>query len=57
LNEFLSLLGVSAKTIESDIEGLEHHLSDESFKGIEKLITVWPTDFKKEKINPPKRQS
>lgn len=38
LKEFLTLLGVSNKVMQKDIEGLEHHLSDESVKGLEKMI-------------------
>jgi Mn-dependent DtxR family transcriptional regulator len=38
LHSFLSLLEIPNTIIEKDIEGLEHHLSEETVKAIEKLI-------------------
>lgn len=43
LKEFLTLLGVSGKVMQKDIEGLEHHLSDESVKALERMISRWPS--------------
>ncbi len=45
LKEFLTLLGVSKENIHRDIEGMEHHLSNESVRGIRRLISVWPANF------------
>ena len=42
LKEFLTLLGVPAKVRQKDIEGLEHHLSAESVRGLERMISRWP---------------
>ncbi|MEK7524968.1 MAG: transcriptional regulator MntR [Patescibacteria group bacterium] len=42
LKEFLTLLGVPTKVMQKDIEGLEHHLSAESVKGLERMISLWP---------------
>ena len=49
LKEFLTLLGVSGKAMQKDIEGLEHHLSDESVKGLERMIAQWPSFGKTKK--------
>ncbi len=38
LREFLSFLKVPVTAMQNDIEGLEHHLSDESVKGLERLM-------------------
>jgi Mn-dependent DtxR family transcriptional regulator len=38
LRSFLSHLHISPVIIEKDIEGLEHHLSEETVKAIEKLV-------------------
>ena len=40
LRRFLSLLGVSRSAQEQDIEGLEHHISDETVKALAKLSDV-----------------
>ncbi len=53
LKEFLTLLGVPMKVMQRDIEGLEHHLSDESVKGLERLISRWQAD---PATNPKKRK-
>lgn len=37
LKQFLSLIGVSQKTQERDIEGLEHHLSEETISALKNL--------------------
>ncbi len=37
LKRFLSLLNVSQKAQEQDIEGLEHHISDETVQALSKL--------------------
>lgn len=47
LREFLTLLGVSGKVMQKDIEGLEHHLSDESVKALERMISLWPSNLDK----------
>lgn len=39
LSEFLHLLHIPSHTIEKDIEGLEHSLSDDTLDALEKLIT------------------
>ncbi len=39
LHDFLTVLGVSEKTIEKDIDGLEHHLSNETVHAIEGLLS------------------
>lgn len=38
LYEFLTLLGLPKKIVQKDIEGLEHHLSDETVKALKKTI-------------------
>jgi len=38
LEEFLTLLKIPRNVIEEDVEGLEHHLSDETVEAIKKLI-------------------
>lgn len=50
LKQFLSLMGVSAKTQEKDIEGLEHHLSEETISAIRELSTMLEerADFRRE---------
>lgn len=40
LSEFLHLLHIPSHTIEKDIEGLEHSLSDDTLDALEKLITI-----------------
>ena len=37
LTEFLQLLGVDEKTVDHDVEGMEHHISPETMKAIERL--------------------
>ena len=38
LTAFLKQLGISKRTIEKDVEGMEHHLSDETVRALEKLL-------------------
>lgn len=40
LKRFLSLIGVSQKTQERDIEGLEHHLSEETITALNSLSSL-----------------
>lgn len=44
LFEFLTLIGVSKKVAESDVDGLEHHLSDESVEKLKKVIEKLKSD-------------
>ncbi len=37
LHDFLTLMGVSPEEVECDVEGMEHHLSAPSLRGIEAL--------------------
>jgi Mn-dependent DtxR family transcriptional regulator len=39
LSEFLDLLGIDAATAYRDVEGMEHHISTETLRGIEQIIT------------------
>lgn len=39
LSEFLNLLGIDAETAYRDVEGMEHHMSTETLRGIEQIIT------------------
>ena len=38
LSELFLLLGISKKTVEKDVEGIEHHISNESLKKFAQLI-------------------
>lgn len=38
LIDFFTLLGVSASAMEKDIDGLEHHLSNETLSALEKFL-------------------
>lgn len=38
LAEFLSLMGIDAETAYRDLEGMEHHISSQTFRGIEQLV-------------------
>src|SRR3989344_3374954 len=38
LTAFLTQLGISKSAIEKDVEGMEHHLSDETVKALERMI-------------------
>ncbi|PZE22071.1 transcriptional regulator MntR [Paenibacillus xerothermodurans] len=44
LEQFLTLIGVSEDTIYKDVEGIEHHLSEESIACIETLIEFFERD-------------
>ena len=47
LSEFLSLLGLSAHTIERDIEGLEHSVSNETLDALEQHVSELKKSSKK----------
>ncbi len=47
LSEFLTLLGLTKKTIEHDIEGLEHSVSNETLDALEKHIKLLRKSSKK----------
>ena len=38
LSEFLALLGIDSETAYRDVEGMEHHISTETLRGIEQII-------------------
>lgn len=38
LAEFFLLLGLDRKTVERDVEGIEHHISEASLKKLKKLL-------------------
>ena len=38
LAEFLELMGIEADTAYRDLEGMEHHISSQTFRGIEQLV-------------------
>ncbi len=40
LSEFLSLLGLDSRTVEHDVEGMEHHISPATVRVIERLTQV-----------------
>jgi Mn-dependent DtxR family transcriptional regulator len=37
LTDFLKLLGLDARVIEHDVEGMEHHISPSTLRAIERL--------------------
>lgn len=37
LTQFLSLLGLEKEVVDHDVEGMEHHVSPETFEALEKL--------------------
>lgn len=37
LTNFLSLLGLEKEVVDHDVEGMEHHVSSETFESLEKL--------------------
>ncbi len=47
LSEFLSLLGLSSHTIERDIEGLEHSVSNETLDALEQHVAMLKKSAKK----------
>lgn len=44
LEEFLSMIGVSEENIYKDVEGIEHHLSNDSITCIEYLVQYFKED-------------
>ena len=38
LSEFLELMGIDDDTAYRDLEGMEHHISSQTLRGIEQLI-------------------
>lgn len=48
LKRFLSLLNVSQQAQDRDIEGLEHHLSDETIQALDKLSDRLESEFHQE---------
>lgn len=38
LAEFMRLLGVSEETLQRDVEGIEHHVSPATLRGLERLV-------------------
>ncbi|MCB1062671.1 MAG: transcriptional regulator MntR [Verrucomicrobiae bacterium] len=46
LSEFLDLLGIEPETAYHDVEGMEHHISSETLRGIEQIIAELKKDAK-----------
>ena len=44
LEEFLELLGIDRDVAYEDLEGMEHHISSETLRGIEQLIVELQDD-------------
>ncbi|MBL9153235.1 MAG: MarR family transcriptional regulator [Verrucomicrobiales bacterium] len=44
LSEFLDLLGLDAETAYRDVEGMEHHISTQTLRGIEQIIAELKAD-------------
>ena len=44
LAEFLELLGIEDSTAYRDVEGMEHHISSQTLKGIQQIITELKKD-------------
>ncbi|MGK0186946.1 MAG: Mn-dependent DtxR family transcriptional regulator [Verrucomicrobiales bacterium] len=44
LEEFLDLLGVEKETAYRDVEGMEHHISSETLRGIQQIIVELKED-------------
>ncbi|NNE93788.1 MAG: transcriptional regulator MntR [Verrucomicrobiales bacterium] len=44
LAEFLKLLGIDDETAYHDVEGMEHHISSQTLKGIEQIIVELKND-------------
>ena len=44
LAEFLDLLGIDAETAYEDVEGMEHHISSGTLRGIEQIIAELKND-------------
>ena len=50
LTEFFTLLELDRNVIARDVEGIEHHLSSESLKKLERIVEYWtghPQDLRK----------
>ncbi len=43
LTDFLELLGIDAETIHRDVEGMEHHISEDTLQAIERLAAYLRT--------------
>ena len=43
LSELFGLLGLSAETVEKEVEVIEHHLRPETLRVFSKLVTFWRT--------------
>jgi Mn-dependent DtxR family transcriptional regulator len=41
LTEFFSLLGLDRMIVAKDVEGIEHHISQESLEKLERLVELW----------------
>lgn len=41
LTEFFGLLGLPAGTLERDVEGIEHHVSPDTLRRLQKFISFW----------------
>ena len=46
LAEFLDLLGIDGETAYRDVEGMEHHISTQTLRGIEQIIAELRDDSK-----------
>ncbi|MGY8640904.1 MAG: transcriptional regulator MntR [Verrucomicrobiales bacterium] len=44
LEEFLKLLGIDDETAYRDVEGMEHHVSSQTLKGIQQIVTELKKD-------------
>jgi len=44
LTEFFTLLEIDPDTIDRDVEGIEHHISSETLRRIERLVAHWQAD-------------
>lgn len=44
LSEFLDLIGLDAETAYRDVEGMEHHISTQTLRGIEQIIAELKAD-------------
>lgn len=41
LSELLQLMGLSAETVEQEVESIEHHLKPETLRSFSKLVDYW----------------
>jgi Mn-dependent DtxR family transcriptional regulator len=44
LTEFFKLLGLKPKTVEQEVEDIEHHLRPKTLEMLTKLVDFWKTD-------------